>query len=57
MTRRVIQHQSKSVDNEYLTVVHVFEEGINKEEAKRVLPFSRKHELLIKRNNRFEYTK
>lgn len=47
MVRRVVQHIAKSIDNEKLLVVTIYETGINKEQIKRLNEFSKKHEVLV----------
>ncbi|MFN2746945.1 hypothetical protein ACINLE_17600 [Bacillus sp. z60-18] len=46
MTRRVVQWSATNYDQEALQVITVFEEGINKQDAKREIPFSRWHGVL-----------
>ncbi|MER1249782.1 hypothetical protein NQS42_18330 [Bacillus sp. C10(2022)] len=41
MTRRVVQWSATNYDLEELQVIQVFEEGINKQDVKREVPFSR----------------
>ncbi|HEO2443829.1 TPA: hypothetical protein VAP34_002030 [Streptococcus agalactiae] len=57
MTRRVIQWSKTNLDREELLIITVFEEGINKQGAKAVIPFSKRHGVLYKTEGekRYEY--
>ena len=47
MVRRVTQYRAKTVDNEFLQVITVWEPGVSKEQVKKMLPFSKRHNVLI----------
>ena len=54
-TRRVITYTGKSVDNEKLTIISIFESGINKQQIKTDNPYSKKHEVLISNGAVYRY--
>ncbi|AVB12070.1 hypothetical protein ACFVIX_06495 [Bacillus subtilis] len=56
-TRRLIEHKTLTVDNEELVVVTLFEKGINKENAKKIIPYSRKHAVLIEEGSEMKFSK
>jgi len=47
MVRRVTQHRAKTVDNEFLQVITIWEPGVNKEQVKKMLPFTKRHHVLV----------
>lgn len=55
MVRRVVQHVAVSVDRERLTVITIYETGINKEQIKRLNEFSKKHEVLVPSDSGYEW--
>lgn len=55
MIRRVVEHTALSPDRERLKVVTVFEPGINKERAKKMIGYSRRHYVLINRKGDYEW--
>ncbi len=55
MPRRVIEHTRRTYEGDHLQVISVFEEGINKEEAKQAIPFSKNHKVLINKKDYYEY--
>ncbi|CAN7412325.1 hypothetical protein [Peribacillus frigoritolerans] len=55
MTRRVATFKARSIDKEELMVMICYEEGIGKSEVKKDNPFTKRHSVLIKRNNIFEF--
>jgi len=55
MTRRVIETRAVSSEHEPLIVITIFAEGENKETIKKESIFSKRHAVLVKRNNRFEF--
>lgn len=57
MTRRVTEYRAESIDREKLMVVTVFEEGINKQTARRENRYSKRHRVLIQQGAVFEYMK
>ncbi|MFB7302595.1 hypothetical protein [Heyndrickxia sporothermodurans] len=55
MTRLVVEHRYQGTDNEILTVVTVFEPGINKEQIKKMNRFTKKINTLIPCGNRYDW--
>jgi hypothetical protein len=55
MSRRVIEHLSRTTENELLTVVTVFEDGINKQTARQLVPYSKRHGVLIASESGYEW--
>ncbi|MGG3677510.1 hypothetical protein ABEU95_12535 [Heyndrickxia faecalis] len=55
MPRRVVEHLAKSRDHEELLVVTVFEEGLNKERIRKESIFSKKHAVLVKRGEKYDW--
>lgn len=55
VTRRVVTHKSKNVDNDMLTVVTIFETGCNKVKAKKEIPWSKRHQVLVKRRDKYDF--
>ncbi|GLY11381.1 hypothetical protein [Pseudobacillus badius] len=55
MTRRVVETKAATLDNEQLTIITVFEKGVNKEQIKKMSGFSKTHDVLIQRGNVWEY--
>ncbi len=47
MTRRVVYHQGRSLENEELIIITVFESKLNKSEVKKLMPYSKKHDVLV----------
>jgi hypothetical protein len=47
MSRRVIEHLSRTTEGQLLTVVTIFEDGINKQQAREMVPYSKRHGVLI----------
>ncbi|KRT87075.1 hypothetical protein AB447_208900 [Bacillus glycinifermentans] len=56
-TRRLVEHKTLTVDNEELVVMTLFEKGVNKEKAKKIVPYSKKHAVLIDRGSKVEFAK
>lgn len=54
MVRRVTVHHHKTIDNELLPVITIFEPGINKEQVKKINRFSKRHHVLVKRGENYE---
>jgi hypothetical protein len=52
MIRRVTEHKKRTLDNEELKVITIFEEGIRKKDTRDRL--SRQHQFLVKRRNHFK---
>jgi hypothetical protein len=52
MIRRVTEHKKKTLDNEELKVITIFEEGIRKKDTRDRL--SRQHQFLEKRRKHFK---
>lgn len=57
MPRRVVEHEGRTMDREHLTIITIFEETLSKEEVRKLTPFSKKHECLIKYGGRYEFAK
>jgi len=55
MIRRVTEHQAKSIDREYLSVLTIYEPGINKEQVKKINKYSKKHHVLVSRQDKYEW--
>lgn len=55
MTRRVVETGAATYDREHLTIITIYEEGANKEKVKKLSGLSKRHGVLVKRNNRFEF--
>ncbi len=56
-TRRVTEHQARTLENEELIIVTCWEPGVKKEEIKKDNVYSKKHEILYfdKSLNAYEY--
>ena len=54
-TRRVVIHAARSVDDEKLIVVSVYEPGINKQQIKLENRYSKKHEVLVSNGESYRY--
>jgi hypothetical protein len=52
MIRRITKHKKRNFDNEELTVITIFEEGIRKKDTRDQL--SRQHQFLVKRRKHFK---
>jgi len=57
MSRRVVEHEGRTMDSEHLVVITIFEESLNKQDVRKLTPFSKKHEVLIKRSGRYEFAR
>jgi len=57
MPRRVVEHEGRTMDRERLTIITIYEETLNKEEVRKLTPFSKKHGCLINYNGRYEFVK
>jgi hypothetical protein len=55
MSRRVIEHLSRTTDSELLMVITVFEDGINKQTARQLVPYSKRHGVLIASESGYEW--
>ena len=55
MTRRVVETKAATLDNEKLTIITIFEQGINKETIKKMSGYSKVHDVLIQQGNVWEY--
>ncbi|MGG3706980.1 hypothetical protein [Heyndrickxia coagulans] len=55
MTRRVTEHRAISHDREELMVITVFEEGLNKEQVRKESIFSKKHAVLVKHGEKYDW--
>lgn len=55
MTRQVTEHKFKTIDNEFLQVITVYEPGVNKEQVKKINRYSKRHHVLIKRSDGFDW--
>lgn len=57
MTRRVTLHKRKSVDGEELMICTIYENGIDKERIKKENVYSKRHFVLAKRGEGYEFVK
>lgn len=55
MTRRIVEHLACTLDRETLTVVTVFEDGVSKQQARRMIPYSRRHAVLVNSGGQWEW--
>lgn len=55
MTRQVVEHTSVSRVHGKLTVITIYENGISKEQIKRMNQYTKKHDVLIHRNGLYEF--
>lgn len=56
MTRRVVYHQGRSLEDEKLIIITVFESELNKSDVKKLMPYSKKHDVLVKTaGNSYDY--
>jgi hypothetical protein len=53
--RRVVEHQYRTNESDFLQVVTVFEEGLSKEDIKKENIYSKNHQVLIKRNDIYDF--
>ncbi|MGM9925189.1 MAG: hypothetical protein ACI35R_13170 [Bacillus sp. (in: firmicutes)] len=57
MTRRILEQGYHTVDHERLTIVTIYEPGVNKEHIKQENGFSKRHNVLIPVNDSYEFLK
>jgi hypothetical protein len=55
MTRRVTTHNGRTLDDEELTIVTVWEENTGKQEIRKQLPYCKTYDLLVKHDNKFDF--
>lgn len=55
MTRRVVFHQGRTRENDELIIITVFESDLNKSDVKKLMPYSKKHDVLVKNGNSYDY--
>lgn len=55
MIRRVLEQGYHSIDCERLVRITVFEPGVNKEQVKENNIFSKRHNVLVSDNGKFEF--
>lgn len=55
MSRRVTEHSGKTFDGEILQIVTVFEPGVKKQDVKRLLPYDKKHKVLVSDGSHYRY--
>lgn len=55
MIRRVTHHKKMSKDGEMLSIITVYEQGVNREIIKNNSPYCKKHHVLVKNGNSYEY--
>ncbi|MFT8362931.1 MAG: hypothetical protein ABF608_07080 [Sporolactobacillus sp.] len=55
MSRRVVEHLSRTTEGQLLKVITIFEDGINKQEARRMVPYSKHHGVLLERREGYEW--
>jgi hypothetical protein len=53
--RRITEHKKRSFDGEELQILIVWEEGYNKEQIKKELPYSKKHDVLISSGQLYDF--
>lgn len=53
--RRVASHRKMNLDGEELQILVCYEEGINKEQVKKENPYSKQHQILIKKGPFYSY--
>lgn len=54
-TRRVVEHKRRSKDNERLSIITIYETGINKQTVRNESKYSKSHDVLIKQGNAYFY--
>ena len=54
-TRRVTTYSGRSVDNEKLTIISVFEPGINKQQVKKDIRYTKRHQVLVSSGDSYRY--
>lgn len=54
-TRRISKHRAKSADHEDLTVLTIYESGVNKERVKRMNDYSKRHYVLVNYNDEYDW--
>ncbi|MEH6941506.1 hypothetical protein [Bacillus sp. JJ722] len=57
MTRRILEQGFNTIDHERLTIITIYEEGINKERVKKENGFSKKHQVLVPNGHSYAYLK
>ncbi|WP_445506813.1 hypothetical protein [Niallia sp. 03190] len=55
MTRRVTKHIARTTDNEDLEIITIYESGLRKEEVKRLNPYNKKHNVLIRNGDSYYF--
>lgn len=55
MTRRVVEHKYKGMDNEIYQLITVYESGINKEQIKKMNTFTKKIITLIPSGSQYDW--
>lgn len=55
MTRRVIEYGHISQDQEYLSILIIEREGINKESMKKENEWCKKHQVLVRNGHSYEH--
>lgn len=53
--RRLTTHQRMDREEGLLQVVTIWEEAVKKEEVKKLIPYSKMHDVLVKSENLYEY--
>lgn len=55
MARQVSKHGGRTIDNEKLTIINVWEENTGKAEIKKQLPYTKTYEVLVNRGAAYEF--
>ena len=55
MARRVVYHKGRTKDNEDLVIITIFEEGLRKEDVKRLSRYSKRHDVLVPNGNFYDF--
>lgn len=55
MSRRVVEHLSRTSEGQLLKVITIFEDGVNKEQARRLVPYSKHHAVLVPSGEGYEW--
>jgi hypothetical protein len=53
--RRIATHKKRTLDGDILTIVTIYEENVNKETVKKLSPFSKTHQYMVKREDIYEF--
>lgn len=53
--RRVSEHHGRTIDKEKLTIITIFEDSVNKSEVRKLTPYCKHHQVLLKRGSGYEF--